>query len=146
MKNIRLSLKLFFTGYLIATIVGFTTYYISIYLMWISLFTLMPVIFGYLFYSYLKEEKCKVSETLKETNRLVALWIILSFLLDAIVYVIIVPLIFGLKSNLTFFIDQSPWIWLNYMTMIILGHMSRLIYNRILKKSAFNKESCVLKF
>jgi hypothetical protein len=112
--------------------------------MWISLFTLMPVIFGYLFYSYLKKEKCKVSETLKETNRLVALWIILSFLLDAIVYVIIVPLIFGLKSNLTFFIDQSPWIWLNYMTIIILGHMSRLIYNRILKKSAFNKESCVL--
>jgi uncharacterized protein YacL len=89
MKNIKLSLKLFFIGYLIATIVGFTSYYINISLMWSLIFTLMPVIFGYLFYYYLKKTKCEISETLKETNRLIILWIILSFLLDAIVYIIV---------------------------------------------------------
>jgi hypothetical protein len=134
MKNFRLSFRLFLIGYLIATIVGFSIYYINVYLMWISIFTLMPVIFGYLFYSYLKKAKCKISETIKETNRLVVLWIILSFLLDAVVYIIIVPIIYRHKSNWTFFIDQSPWIWLNYMTLLILGHVSRFIYLKKLKK------------
>jgi hypothetical protein len=130
MKNYKMAIKLFLVGYLIATIVGFATYYININLMWITLFTLMPAVFGYLFYLYLKKTKCGISETLKETNRLVILWIILSFLLDALVYVIIVPIIYRHKSNWTFFIDQSPWIWLNYMTLLILGHISRFIYHK----------------
>jgi hypothetical protein len=128
MKNIKMSLKLFFIGYLIATIVGFTSYYINIDLMWVLIFTLMPVIFGYLFYNYLKRTKCEISETLKETNRLIILWIILSFLLDAVVYIIVIPIIYRHKSNWTFFIDQTPWIWLNYMTIMLLGHISRYIY------------------
>lgn len=101
---------------------------INISLMWVLIFTLMPVIFGFLFYYYLKKTKCEISETLKETNRLIILWIILSFLLDAIVYIIVIPIIYGNKSNWTFFIDQTPWIWLNYMTIILLGHISRFIY------------------
>jgi hypothetical protein len=134
MKNVGLSVRLFFIGYLIATIVGFTTYYISVNLMWITLFTLMPVIFGYLFYSYLKKVKCRLSEIFKETNRLVVFWIILSFILDALVYIIIVPIVYGGRSNWAFFMDQSPWIWLNYMTIIILGHISRLIYKKKLNR------------
>lgn len=128
-----MSLKLFVIGYLIATIVGFTTYYINIDLMWVLIFTLMPVIFGYLFYIYLRKTKCEISEAFKETNRLMVLWIILSFLLDALVYIIIVPIIYGHKSNWTFFIDQTPWIWLNYLTIIVLGHISRFIYVKKLR-------------
>lgn len=134
MKNIRLSAKLFIAGYLVATIVGFATYYISPALMWISIFTLMPVIFSYLFYSYLKRTECDRSETFSETNRLAAFWIILSFLVDALVYIIIVPIVYRLKSNWTFFTDQSPWIWLNYLTIIVLGHISRIIYLNQLNK------------
>jgi len=133
MKKLGLALKLFLAGYLIATIVGFTTYYISLIVMWISIFTLMPLLFGYLFYLYLKKTTCEISDTLKETNLLIILWIILSFLLDAFVYIIFVPIIYGYKSNWTFFIDQSPWIWLNYMTIIFLGHLSRFIYIKKLK-------------
>jgi hypothetical protein len=125
-----MAINLFLVGYLIATVVGFTTYYINKYLMWTMLFSLMPAVFGYLFYLYLKKTKCRISETFKETNRLVILWIIFSFLLDALVYVIIVPIIYRQKSNWTFFIDQSPWIWLNYMTLLILGHISRFIYHK----------------
>ena len=132
MKNLKMAIKLFLIGYLVATTVGFATYYINIDLMWITIFTLMPVVFGYLFYQYLKRSKCEVSEILKETNRLILLWIVLSFLLDALVYIIIVPVLYRHKPNWTFFIDQSPWRWLNYMTIFVLGHISRLIY---LKKS-----------
>jgi len=140
MKNLRLSFRLFFVGYIIATIVGFVTYYTRVELMWISIFTLMPLIFGYLFYTYLKKTDCKISETLKETNRLITLWIILSFLLDAIVYIIIVPVIFKRISNWTFFIDQSPWIWLNYMTIVILGHLSRIIYHNHLRNQIWSMD------
>jgi len=134
MRNFRIAYRLFLIGYLIATIVGFATYYINQYLMWVSIFTLMPVVFGYLFYLYLKKTKCGISETFKETNRLVILWIILSFLLDALVYVLMVPFIYRHKSNWTFFIDQSPWIWLNYMTLLFLGHISRYFYHKKLNK------------
>jgi hypothetical protein len=134
MKNLILSLKLFLTGYLIATIVGFIAYYISPDLMWILMFTLMPVIFGYLFFLYLKRIKCNKSDTLRETIGLALSWIILSFILDAIVYIIIVPIIYGYNSNWTFFKDQTPWIWMNYMTMIILGLISRAFYQMHLNK------------
>jgi hypothetical protein len=133
MKNVKMSLKLFFIGYLIATIVGFISYYININLMWILIFTLMPIIFGYLFYFYFWKTKCEESETLKETNRLIVLWITVSFLLDAVVYIIIIPIVYGHKSNWTFFIEQTPWIWLNYMTIILLGHISRFIYLKKLR-------------
>jgi hypothetical protein len=129
---------LFGLGYLIATIVGFSTYYIHITVMWIATLTLMPVIFGYLFYIYLKRIRCERSESLRQTNLLILFWIILSFLLDAAVYIIIVPIIFGHPSNWTFFIEQSPWIWFNYIAIIILGHISRLCYLRSLKTKLTN--------
>ena len=133
MKSIKLAFTLFGLGYLIATIVGFSTYYIHITVMWITIFTLMPVVFGYLFYIYLRKTKCERSESFKQTNYLILFWIILSFLLDAIVYIIVVPNLFGIPSNWTFFIDQSPWIWLNYLTIIVLGHISRVCYLKSLK-------------
>jgi len=133
MKSIKLAFTLFGLGYLIATIVGFSTYYIHITLMWIAIFTLMPVVFGYLFYVYLRRTKCDRSQSLRQTNYLIIFWIILSFLLDAVVYIVVVPIIFGNPSNWTFFIDQSPWIWLNYLTIIVLGHISRFCYLKYLK-------------
>ena len=138
MKNIKLALTLFGLGYLIATIVGFSTYYIHITVMWIATMTLMPVIFGYLFYFYLRRIKCTRSESLKQTHYLILFWIILSFLLDAVVYIVVVPIIFGNPSNWTFFIDQSPWIWLNYLAIIILGHISRFFYLKNLKNMQTN--------
>jgi len=134
MSNIKLALKYFALAYLIATIVGFTTFYIHETLMWISTFTIMPIVFGYFFYLYLKKASSNASTLLRETNILILFWIIASFLLDGLVYIVIVPIIFGNKSNWTFFQDQSPWIWLNYLTIILLGHISRLILIKRLKK------------
>jgi hypothetical protein len=134
MKNLKLNLKLFLTGYLIATIVGFAAYYISPELMWILMFTLMPVVFGYLFYLYLYKTDCRKSETSRETTGLAISWIILSFMIDALVYIIIVPLVYNQNSNWTFFIDQTPWIWMNYLTIFILGYISRIFYHKHLKK------------
>ena len=132
MKSIGLAFKLFGLGYLIATIVGFSTYYIDVTVMWVAIFTLMPVVFGYLFFTYLSRTRCERSQSFGETNRLVLLWIILSFLVDALIYIVVVPLVSGNPPNWTFFMDQSPWIWLNYLTIIVLGHVSRWFYLRSL--------------
>lgn len=135
MKNTRLALGLFGLGYLIATVVGFSTYYIHITVMWTAIFTLMPVVFGYLFYTYLRRIEIDRSESLQETHRLVLLWVILSFLVDALVYVVVVPLVTENPPNWTFFIEQSPWIWLSYLTILVLGHISRLLYLNSLEKT-----------
>jgi len=37
------------------------------------------------------------------------------------------PLV-GKLPNWTFFMDQSPWIWLNYLAIVVLGHLSRFFY------------------
>ena len=134
MRNFKLAIVYFFLAYIIGTAVGFGTFYISETVMWISLFTIMPVVFGYFFYMYLKTSNCTPPTVLRETNILITFWILLSFILDALAYIIILPLITASKPNYTFFIDQSPWIWLNYATIIILGHISRLIFrNRLYK-------------
>ena len=124
----KLACKYFGLAYLIGTIAGFATYYIHEILMWISMFTVMPIIFGYFFFLYLKNTSCDSKTAFRETNILILFWIIASFVLDGFVYIVVIPTIFGNKSNWTFFIDQSPWIWLNYGTIIFLGHVSRLIY------------------
>ncbi len=49
MKNILLAFKYFLLAYLIGTLVGFATFYIHEMVMWIALFTIMPVVFGYFF-------------------------------------------------------------------------------------------------
>jgi hypothetical protein len=128
MISIKLGLKYFGLAYLIGTVVGFITFYINPTVMWIALFTIMPVVFGYFFYLYLKTTQTSSKEAFQETNKLILLWIVLSFLLDGIVYIVFIPLFLGAQPNWTFFLDQSPWIWLNYLTIIILGHVSRVIY------------------
>ena len=128
MRSIKIGLKYFGLAYLIGTVVGFITFYINPIIMWIALFTIMPVVFGCFFFMYLKNKQTGSKESFQETNKLILLWIVLSFLLDGIVYIVFIPLFLGAQPNWTFFLDQSPWIWLNYLTIIILGHVSRLIY------------------
>lgn len=135
MREPKLALTYFLLAYLTGTIVGFITYLIHETVMWISLFTIMPVVFGYFFYRYLKNTHCTRDESLKETNKLIVFWIITSFFLDALVYIVLIPLFSNTPSNWTFFIDQSPWIWMNYATIIILGYISRLAYNTHLKRN-----------
>lgn len=134
MKNFKLALLYFCLAYLIGTIVGFMTFYIHISAMWVAMFTIMPIVFGYFFYRYLKKTECKISESVKETNVLILVWILASFLLDAIVYIIIVPIIYDYKSNWTFFADQSPWIWLNYIALVIIGYFARFYFLRSMKQ------------
>ena len=139
MKSYKLASQYFIYAYLIATIVGFISYNISIIFMWIILFTLMPLVFGYVFYLYLKKTECKITEVTKETNSLIIFWIIVSFFMDGIAYIFIIPIIFGYKSNWTFFIDQTPWIWLNYLTLVLIGYTSRYFFIRNTTKKYINK-------
>lgn len=108
---------LFFVGYVIATAVGFALYLVSPLAMWISMFTVMPVAFAYLAYRYHKRHA--VTSTPVEIIKLSAYWIVLSFVLDALIYIAVLPIAFGAKPNWTFFMDQSPWIWLAYASLIL---------------------------
>lgn len=135
MRDIKLAIEYFGLAYLIGTVVGFTTFYIHPTVMWISMFTIMPVVFGYFFYQYLRKSHCDDAAILRETNLLILFWILASFVLDGLVYIVLVPIAFGSPANWTFFIDQSPWIWLNYCTIIALGHLSRIILSRYKKNN-----------
>ncbi len=128
MKKITVSLLFCLAAYLIANTIGFATYYVHVRLMWFAMFTVNPVVFGFFFYASLKKTGCAHSDAFTTTNRMVWQWILCCFLLDAGMYMWLVPVYTHHKANLTFFIDQSPWIWLNYLTMFVLGHISRYFY------------------
>ncbi len=128
MKSWFWATVLFLLGYLIATAVGFTLYYVNETTMWIATLTIMPAIFAYLVYWYLRHVQCLQADSLSQTGYLVGYWIILSFLLDACVYILVVPAAFGAPANWRFFVDQSPWIWLNYLVLIGAGMAGRWTY------------------
>lgn len=130
MKSWFWSTMFFLFGYAIATVVGFSLYYVSVIVMWVGIFTLMPIVFVYLFYLYLRKVRCEAKKSLRETIRVVIYWAALSFLLDALVYIAIVPAVFGVPANWRFFIDQSPWIWLCYTVMLFVGLAGRWLYVR----------------
>jgi len=134
MKSIKLASLYFLLAYLISTIVVFTAYLINDIVMWVLIFTLMPVIFGYFFYFYLKKTECDLAGSLKETNLLIVFWIIASLLLDGIVYIVIVPLFYDYNPSWIFFTDHISWEYLNYGTIIIAGYISRYVYVKKLTK------------
>ncbi len=115
--NWKAATSLFFLGYVIASIVGYVLYRLSSVAMWVGMFTLMSVVFAYLTYVYF-------SKYVKEPPgvnviKLTAYWVILSFVLDGLIYVLLLPITFGAKPNWLFFITQSPWIWLAYVALAV---------------------------
>jgi len=130
MKSWIWAIILFFYGYAIGTVLGFGLYYINEIVMWSGIFTLMPVIFIYLVYLYLKKVNCSKDEAFKETMILISFWIFLSFGLDALFYILVFPIIFGADLNRTFFIDQSPWIWVSYLLLSGIGYAGFRIFIR----------------
>ncbi|MGC1462806.1 MAG: hypothetical protein WA802_11425 [Terracidiphilus sp.] len=106
--------------YLIATIVGFATYLlISPLIMWIFVFTLMPVVSALLIYWYLLKMRISRQASLKETFYLVLTWIGLSFGFDAATYIFIIPTVSHTSPDWTFFRDQSQGIWLSYAVLLV---------------------------
>jgi hypothetical protein len=116
--------------YLIATIIGFATYLlINPAAMWISVFTLMPIVNALLMYWYLVRMRISRQASLTEVLYLVLAWIALSFGLDAATYIFIIPALNHTASNWAFFRDQSPWIWLSYAVLLVsayIGHRLNL--------------------
>jgi hypothetical protein len=130
MKSMKLAFLYFLLAYIISSIVNLVFYYFGTTVMWIAMFTLVAVIFGYFFYAYLKKTKCDLASSFKETNLLIVFWILASLLLDGIIYILIFPLLYGYNPTLVFFADQISWLCLNYGMIIIVGYISRYIYVR----------------
>ena len=121
----------FFTMYLVATVLGFATYLLlSPLAMWIAVFTLMPLVSAALIYLYLRQTDTRPAASLRESLRLMAVWILLSFALDAFTYVAVVPRLHHAAPNYTFFRDQSPWIWLSYPVLMLSALAAHTVYRK----------------
>jgi hypothetical protein len=129
MKRIVWMVGTFAAMYLLATTVGFATYFLlSVRAMWICVFTLMPIVSAVLIYAYLQRLKVSRDATFREASILVAVWIVLSFCLDAITYIVVIPMTSHRALNWTFFLDQSPWIWLSYAVLLLSAYAGRWAY------------------
>lgn len=121
----------FVVMYLVATVVGFGTYlWLSPLAMWVAVFTLMPVVSAGLIYSYLRRFSFRPEASLYESLVVAAVWMLLSFCLDAATYILIVPHLSHSRPNWTFFHDQSPWIWLCYLVLILSALAAQRLYRR----------------
>lgn len=122
---------MFFVMYTIATLVGFATYvWFSLLVMWVAVFTFMPAVSALLIYGYLRKFQFSSQTSLYESMILTGMWMLLSFCLDAATYVLIVPHLSHSKPNWTFFRDQSPWIWLSYLVLILSALAAQRLYRR----------------
>jgi hypothetical protein len=130
-NRMKWNLTAFLIMYLVASCLGFATYrWLGPVAMWISVFTIMPVICALLVCWFLVKIICSPDRSLREMLVLVVIWIALSFSCDAITYVLIVPSLTHAPANWTFFVDQSPWIWLSYAVLFISGYAGRWLYFR----------------
>ncbi len=131
MHKIRWNIAAFLLMYLIATVLGFATYiFVNSLTMIICVFTIMPVVSTFLIYWYL----CKISVDEKRLRRdvfiLIFVWITLSFGFDAVTYILIVPTILNMPPHWSFFVEQSPWIWISYLALIVSSLAAKWLYSK----------------
>ncbi len=121
----------FLATYVIGTSLRFLTYLLlGPRLMWVCVFTLMPFVSGLLIYLYLTRVKIGCEASLRESLIVTAVWILLSFTLDAITYILIVPTVSHVPPSYNFFHDQLPWIWLSYVVLLGSALSAREVYGR----------------
>jgi hypothetical protein len=129
--------------YVIATLVGFGTYlWFSPFVMWVAVFTLMPAVSAVLIYGYLRRFSFSREASLHESLVLTGVWMLLSFCLDAVTYVLIVPHLSHSRPNWTFFRDQSPWIWLSYLVLILSALAAQRLYRRNTNATDLGRTGC----
>ena len=121
----------FLCMYAIATLVGFGTYlWLGPLAMWVAVFKLMPIVSAFLIYRYLRQFAFSAGASLHESLTLTGAWMLLSFCLDAVTYILIVPHFNHGRPNWGFFRDQSPWIWLSYGVLLISALGAQQLYRR----------------
>lgn len=134
MKNWYWATLLFAVGYSGGTIMGFATYYVGVTVMWVSLILVMPPLFAYLCGVYLTKARCTTQNSKTQMLRLVFYWILLALGLDALTYILVIPALFHANPNWNFFVDQSPWIWISYATLLVSGFAGRHFHDRHLAR------------
>jgi hypothetical protein len=136
MKSWPWAIICFLLGYTIATAVGFALFAVHEVVMWFSLFSLMPIVFALLVDMYLRKTRVDPARSASETRKLIFCWIGLSFVWDALVCVLVLPVALGARPNWAFFVDQTPWIWIAYFMLILVGYAGNWIYRRRYKTRA----------
>jgi hypothetical protein len=81
-------------------------------------------------YWYLVKMRISRQSSLAEVFILVLAWIALSFGMDAIAYIFIIPSVSHTAPNWTFFRDQSPWIWLSYGVLLVSAYIGHRLHLR----------------
>jgi membrane protease YdiL (CAAX protease family) len=132
MNDWKRATRYFFLGYLAATFGGFALYYIaSTTAMWLFTMTVMPALYVVLAYKYFRKNLAEASPFFDpDVLWLITYWVGLSLLMDTLVYVLLAPVSLGSSPNWAFFREQSPWIWINYTTIILIVLVARWFYYR----------------
>lgn len=122
-------LGMFLVMYVVATLLGFAAYvWLSPRAMWVCVFTVMPVLSALLIYGYLMGMKISRARSLQECVVVAGVWMALSFGLDAVTYILIVPRVSHAAPNWMFFRDQSPWIWMSYLVLLLSAFAAQRAY------------------
>ena len=117
-------------GYVVGTAAGFATFYLGVVAMWLTILLLMPLLFAALALAWLRKLRLPAERSGRAMAGLIAYWMGVSFLLDALTYIFTLPHFMHTVPNWHFFVDQSPWIWLSYATLCASGAAAVAMYKR----------------
>ena len=120
-------------GYVVGTAAGFATFHIGVVTMWLTILLLMPLLFAALALVWLRKLRVPAKRGGREMAGLIAYWVLMSFLLDALTYIFTLPHFMHTVPNRHFFVDQSPWIWLSYATLCTSGAAAVALHKRSLR-------------
>lgn len=132
MNDWKRATRFLLLGYSAATLGGVILYYrASDTVMWFFTMSVMPALYLVLAYKYFRKNLADPAPFFdRDLFSLAAYWLLLSYFLDALVYVFLAPWSLGSSPNWTFFRDQSPWIWINYFTLAVIVVVAKWFYSR----------------
>lgn len=132
MNDWKRATRFFLLGYSAATVGGVVlSYGASDSVMLFFTMSVMPALYLVLAYKYFRKNLADPAPFFdRDLISLAAYWLLLSYLLDAVVYVFLAPWSLGSSPNWTFFREQSPWIWINYFTLVVIVVVAKWFYSR----------------
>ena len=136
MVNFSKATLLFAIGYV--TAVGIATILLPIQpaLRILIVFGTVQLVFTELHYFYLTKSKIEIDKSLQEVLKVGLYWSVLTFILDFMLFSIIVPYLIGGRLELAFIANQPFLYWLQFPMLVVTGIIARITYIKVFKIQA----------
>jgi len=132
----------FTIGYVIAVGLSAILHPLPAGLKAIIVFTVVQLVFTELHFLYLTKTNCNPDESLLEVIKVGFLWVGFSFVIDVLLFVLVIPLVLTGSADLAFFITRPSWYWLQFPMLVVTGFVGRATYVKIVElyREALRKE------